>query len=179
MGIVLFFGGFMKKTGLMLIIAMTIFCGCHKEIAKNEKRIDAHKIAGVWRVKGGPWQITVDKGGKVTSAFIQICAEEIRPNRTTYVEMLDDTIGSFTAGDFILTYDDEKKYMEIALEIKKIDVHYKNDYVKGKSEIVFAGYLSENYNIWNAERIEIPDYGPRFPIDVNEIEPIKTVFLKN
>ena len=169
----------MKKTGLMLIIAITIFCGCDKEIAKTERRIDGRKIAGVWKAKGGPWQITIDKSGKVTSAFIQICAEELKPNQITYTEMIDGTMGSFTAGDFTLVYDAKKNYMEVGLEIKDFDLHNGNDYVKGNSKILFAGCLSESYNVWNTERIEIPDYGPRFPIDVNEIEPVKTVFLKN
>lgn len=167
---------------LKIIIAVSFLLSLSACQSKNAKKAicsnDYSDITGVWRTDDGSWQVTLDASGKVVSAYIQICAEELYPNRTTYSRMVDGSLASFNAGEFNSVFDKEKNFLEVSLEIKSFKMQNNSDHISGQMRVIFSGYLAKDKQLWYADRLELPDYGPDFPIDVNDIEPLPSRFSR-
>lgn len=166
------------KTILLLAIIASIIAGCQPGDKRTSQNIDYSKIAGTWKTEKGPWQVTISEDGKVTSAVIQLFEAELKPHHVTTIEMIDGSKSYLTTGDFILIYNGHDKELEVVLEISKIDVHYKDEYLKGNKKIVYSGPVSDDMNTWNAEMLQVFDYGPRFPVDPNVLDIRPIIFKK-
>ena len=165
------------KTILLLLTIISFIFGCQPGNARNDKKIDYSPIAGTWKAEKEPWQVTINKDGKVTSAVIQLFEAKLKPHHMAMIKMRDGSKSYLETGDFLLIYDNEDKEIEVVLDITKIDVHYKDQYLQGNKKIIFSGGISDDMNIWNTEMLQIFDYGPRFPMDPN-VPDIRPVIFK-
>lgn len=149
---------------IVLSIAAIVFTsGCQPVNESQSNRIDYSKIAGTWKTESGEWQVTISEDGEVVSAVHALGSVLIKPNQTTRVEMGDGSVSSYTSGDFKLIFDEKKNEMEVTLKVKTIHIKYLDNEIDGKNETIIGGTLSKDFMEWDAEVIEVFDYGPRFP----------------
>lgn len=135
-------------------------------------------VAGTWKAKGSPWKIVLSPKGTVTSAVIPMGEVEVRPNRTTKVEMKDGSFSAYKAGDFVVEYAPETRELFVSVRIEEIHIRFLDNAIDGSSTDRFVGPVSEDGRTWMADWISVFDYGPRFPQDPNDIGAEPLIFEK-
>ena len=148
---------------ILLLIVIMLINGCQPESTQNLKKKDYSGIAGTWKSKDTAWQVTISEGGEITSAVHPMGTALIKPNETTYRLMKDKQKSSYKGGDFTLIYDEETREMQVIIIVEKIHIKYLNNEIKGETETIILGDITEDFTTWDAEIIEVFDYGPRFP----------------
>ncbi len=136
------------------------------------------EVAGTWKAKGSPWKIVLSPDGTVSSAVIPMGQVEVKPNQTTKMEMKDDSISTYEAGDFIVEYTPETRELFVAIEMKKIHIVFRENVIDGNTTDRFVGRVSEDGKVWTTDWIQVFDYGPRFPQDPNDVEATLLMFEK-
>ena len=148
---------------ILLLIVIMLINGCQPESTQNLKKKDYSGIAGTWKSKDTVWQVTISEGGEITSAVHPMGTALIKPNETTYRLMKDKQKSSYKGGDFTLIYDEETREMQVIIIVEKIHIKYLNNEIKGETETIILGNITEDFTTWDGEIIEVFDYGPRFP----------------
>jgi len=162
------------STGLLFCAA-----GCHEFSGGQPiaKPLPAD-IAGTWKAQNSPWKIVLSADGTVSSAVVPMGDVEIRPNKTTRVEMKDGSFSTYRAGDCIVNYTPATRELFVSIEMKKIHVVYMDNVIDGSSTDRFVGPVSEDGKVWSADWINVFNYGPRFPQDPNDIFAEPLIFEK-
>ena len=135
-------------------------------------------VAGVWRAREGDWAIALDLNATVSWFLFPTGKVNVRPNRTTTVEMKDGQKSTFTGGDCIVDYAPTTRELYVSLEMKNIHIAYLHNVVDGNSVDRFVGPVSEDGKVWTTDWIKMFDYGPRFPWDANDIFAEPLIFDK-
>jgi len=135
-------------------------------------------IAGTWKAQNSPWKIVLAPDGTVTSAVIPMGEVEVRPHKTTKVEMQDGSYSTYKAGDCIVEYTPDTRELFVSVEVKEIRLRYLQNALEGNSIERLVGPVSEDGKVWTADWITIFDYGPRFPQDANDIIAEPLIFEK-
>jgi hypothetical protein len=144
-------------------ITLAFIVGCQPGVVQNKEKIDYTPIAGTWKAEKGAWQIVISNNGKVISAVHPAGTVWVKPNETIYTEMKDGSKSQYTGGDFTLFYDPNSREMEVTITMKKIHIKFLDNEIEGHTETTIVGFLSADFTLWDADIIEIFDYGPRFP----------------
>ncbi len=170
----------MKFKMFLLILAImpvvTVFTGCQKASLDKLVNIDYGQIAGTWKAEKGTWQVTISEEGRIFSAVHPLGIVTVKPNETVYTEMKDGSKSSYKGGDFTLVYEPGKRQIEVTINMKKIHVKFLDNEIKGHTETIIGGFVSDDFTVWDADIIEMFDYGPRFPQD--EPGPVPMKFYK-
>jgi len=135
-------------------------------------------IAGTWEARETTWKIVLAPNGTVSSAVIDMGAVEVRPNKTSRVEMDDGSFSTYRAGNCIVEYTPTTRELFVSVEMKNIHVVFMDQLIDGNCIDRFVGPVSEDGKQWTAEWIKTFDYGPRFPQDPNDIYAEPVVFDK-
>jgi len=164
----------MTNAKLKIIFLSTglLFCaaGCHEPLrGRSIPKPLPPEIAGVWKAQSSPWKIVLSVDGTVSSAVIPMGDVEIRPNKTTRVEMKDGSFSTYGAGDCVVNYTPATRELFVSIEMKKINVVYMDNVIDGSSTDRFVGTVSEDGKVWSADWINVFNYGPRFPQDPNDV----------
>ena len=151
-------------------------CGCtNSGRPSDDKVVLPADVAGTWQARDDEaWRIVLKPNGRVSSAVIRMGEVEVRPNKTTRVEMADGKWSTFKTGDCVVEYTPATRELFVSIEMKKIHIRYMDNVVEGNSLDRFMGTVSEDGKVWMADWISVFDYGPRFPQEPNDIfaEPI-------
>lgn len=169
------------KTMIIFVLATAILpnCSCQPSNRRPAGKTPLPPaIAGTWKAQDSPWKIVLAPDGTVTSAVIPMGEVEIRPNRTTKVEMMDGSYSTYKAGDFIVEYIPNTRELFVSVEMEKIHIVFIDNVIDGNSNDRFIGPISEDGKTWTADWINIFDYGPRFPQDANDIFAGQLIFEK-
>ncbi len=134
-------------------------------------------VVGTWQAQDSPWRITLGAEG-VVSAVIPLGVVQIRPNQVTEVEMKDGSVSTYKAGDCYAEYNPLNRELFVSIEIEELHIRFMDEKLEGNSIDRFIGTVSEDGQTWDAELINIFDYGPRFPQGENGIYPEPMVFEK-
>lgn len=157
--------------GVILLAA----AGCVSNV--GEAVIPSH-AAGTWQGQGSAWRIVINPDGTVASAIIPMGEVEVKPNETTKVLMKDNSYSSYKAGDCFAEYYPEEGELYVSVEMEEIHIVFLDNVIDGNSLDYFVGPVSEDGKEWEAEWVNIFDYGPRFPQDPNDIAPVPLLFEK-
>jgi len=136
------------------------------------------EVAGIWLAYDAPWVIELSPDGNVVSAMIPMGEVEIGPNQTTEAEMLDGQISMYEGGDCPVEYNPQTRELTVTIAVKAFHVKFYDDRIDGNSTDTFMGRVSEDGRTWYADWYSIFDYGPRFPMDANEIYSGPVLFEK-
>jgi len=169
------------RTAVILVLAWMLLstCGCPPaNRPSSNKPLLPSDIAGAWKARQSPWKIVLAPNGTVSSAVIDMGEVEVRPNKTSKVEMKDGSFSTYRAGNCIVEYTPATRELFVSVEMKKIHVVFMDQLIDGNSTDRFVGPVSEDGKQWTAEWIKTFDYGPRFPQDPNEIYAEPVVFDK-
>jgi len=158
------------KSAIILVLAWIILstCGCPTNQRSANKVMLPPDIAGTWKARKDPWKIILSPDGTVSSAVIDMGTVEVRPNKTTKVEMRDGQFSTYKAGDCIVEYTPATRDLYVSVEMEQIHVVYLDNVIDGNSIDRFAGPVSQDGKTWIADWIKVFDYGPRFPQDPND-----------
>ena len=127
------------------------------------------EVAGMWKAKDSPWEIVLSADGAVSSAVIPMGEVRIRPNQTTKVEMKDGSFSTYEAGECPVEYTPATRELFVSIVMKEIHVVFMENQIDGNSTDRFVGRVSEDGTQWAAELMTKFDYGPRFPMDANDM----------
>lgn len=171
-----------SKTAIVFILTGLLLAGVNcQETLKNPaagRKAFPAELAGTWQAVDSPWKIVLARNGTVSSALVPLGEVEIRPNKTTKVEMADGSYSTYEAGDSIVEYIPDNRELFITVEIKKVHVIFKDNVFDGNSIDRFVGQVSEDGKVWTADWIRVCDYGPRFPMDANDTYAGQLIFEK-
>ncbi len=168
------------KSAIILVLAWIILstCGCPTNQRSANKVMLPPDIAGTWKARKGLWKIVLSPDGTVSLAHVDMGNVEVRPNKTTRVEMKDGQFSAYKAGDCIVEYTPATRELYVSVEMEHIHVVYLDNVIDGNSIDRFVGPVSEYGKEWTTEWIKVFDYGPRFPQDPNDIYPEPLIFDK-
>lgn len=154
--------------------------GCQNQSGRssNGKVMLPADIAGTWKAQNSPWKIVISPDGTVISAVIPMGEVEVRPHKTTKLEMVDGSYSTYKAGDCMVGYMPDTRELFVSVEMEKINVVYLDNVIDGNSIDRFVGPVSEDGKTWMADWINVFDYGPRFPQDANDTFAGQLVFEK-
>jgi len=165
--------------GGVLVLVVVLASGClHPVRSGGGGDGFPAEAAGTWKARQSPWKIVISPDGKVSSAVVDFGEVEIRPNKTTKVEMKDDSISTYKAGDCTVEYSPATRELFVKIVLEKIRVVYLDNVIEGNSTDRFVGPVSADGKEWSADWIKVFDYGPRFPQDANDIYAVPLVFEK-
>jgi hypothetical protein len=171
-----------SKTAIAFILTGLLLAGVNcQETLKNPaagRKAFPAELAGTWQAVDSPWKIVLARNGTVSSALVPLGEVEIRPNKTTKVEMADGSYSIYEAGDSIVEYAPDNRELFITVEIKNIHVIFKDNAFDGNSIDRLVGQVSEDGKVWTADWIRVCDYGPRFPMDANDTYAGQLIFEK-
>jgi hypothetical protein len=181
----------MKQPILIVITCSCVFIwlssGCEKPAAENANKavIDQNpnkipsSVAGTWQMRAGVWRMVIEPNGIVSSALIPVGEVVIRPHQTTTVAMIDGNFSTYTGGDCFAEYNPANRELFVYIEVNDINIRAFNYRLEHGSTVDrFTGPVSEDGLVWKPSWINIFDYGPEFPQDVNAIEPEPCIFDK-
>jgi hypothetical protein len=136
-------------------------------------------VAGTWQQRGGVWRMTIEPNGIVSSALIPLGEVTVRPHQTTEMKMIDGkSVSTFTGGDMFAEYNPANRELFVFIEVKEFHVRVFDVRTGGNTVSRFTGPVSGDGSVWSPDWIEIFDYGPKLPMDVNAIEPSLCIFDK-
>ncbi len=156
-------------SAVVIILAGLPGCqGPQGKQAKKPKITLPPEVAGTWRsvnIKDGEedWTITLNPDGTVASAVIPFGFVKCKPNTTTKVEMLDGSKSIYKAGDFIVDYNPVTRELFVSIQMESIRIKFADERIDGNSLDRFVGPVSADGKVWNADWMNIYNYGPRFP----------------
>jgi hypothetical protein len=167
------------KSKLAIMFLSVWLLGCHGPARPTfVPRPLPPEVAGTWQAQDSPWKIVLSADGTLSSAVIPMGRVEIRPNRTTRVEMKDGSFSTYTAGDCVVDYTPATRELFVSVKMKKIHIVFLDNLIEGNSMDRFVGPVSEDGKTWTADWITVFDYGPRFPQDPNDIYAQPLIFEK-
>ena len=150
---------------LMLACIMQSSPGCRW--ASNSGGIRAKAlppdIAGTWQARKSPWKIVLSRNGTVSSMRVPMCVKDLKPNRTTKVEMKHGEFSTFKGGDCDVEYTPDTRELFVEIKVDEMNILFPSDSLKGHSVDRFVGPVSEDGKVWTTDWINVFDYGPRFP----------------
>ena len=146
--------------------------------ADAEEKSFPRKLAGRWKAQSSPWEIVINRYGKVRSTIFPFGTVEIKPNQVTKVQMRDGSFSVYKAGDITVSYKPETREMFVSVEVPEIHIAYLKNRIDGKTIDKFIGKVSEDGKTWLADHIQKYDLGLRFPQDQNDLYVGKVLFKK-
>ena len=158
-------------------LALLSICGCPRPEGPG-KVVLPLELAGAWQARESTWKIVLSPDGTVSSAVFPTGIVEIRPNKTTKVQMKDSQFSTYRAGDCPVEYTPATRELFVTVKMEEIHIRYLDNAIDGNSVDRFFGPVSQDGKVWNAEWINVFDYGPRFPQDANDIYAQPLIFDK-
>lgn len=161
--------------------------GCSKPAigSKTERQVVGQSAeafpsfaAGTWQQRDGVWKIVVEPNGVVSSIILPLGTVVVRPNRTSELKMKDGSVSTIVGGDFVSECEPTTRELQVYIETKEIHIRFLDHRMNGNRLDSFCGPVSEDGKVWEPNWIEIFDYGPEMPQDVNEIYPEPIIFDK-
>lgn len=122
-------------------------------------------VAGTWQARDNVWRIVLTESGQVDSAVIPLGEVEIKPNKTTKVQMDDGRYSTYKAGDCTIEYDAALRELVVAIEMEEIQILFMDNRITGNTKDVFIGTVSEDGKVWETDWLNWFDLGERFPMD--------------
>jgi len=171
----------MKKLIVWVGYAAFLLCitGCLGPLVKSSgSKVIPPEITGTWKAYDSPWKIELSPNGKVVSAVIPMGIVEVKPNKTTKVEMKDGQFSTYKTGDFDVQYTADTRELFVSIEVKDMHIVFLHNVIDGNSIDNLVGPVSEDGKTWKADWINVFDYGPRFPQDPNSILAGQLLFEK-
>jgi hypothetical protein len=161
----------MKKytVGYLCVLAgLALILGCEGSgVRKGQGLPD--EVTGVWKARGNPWKIELSRSGTVKSALVPLGNVEIRPNKTTKVEMADGGTSIYKAGDCSVEYDPAGRQLRVVVRLDEVKIAFMDQRIEGHTEDAFLGTVSEDGSVWETSWLSFFDLGERFPMDPNSV----------
>jgi hypothetical protein len=161
----------MKRILYALICsALLMTCGCNRPQQKKTNPMkEFAPAAGVWKAENEPFVITLTQDGKLLSAVITPGETEVSPNMRREIIMQDDSVGYYELGNCPVTYDPKTRQLSVEIQVDHLYIPFPGDKLEGTVRHAFVGFISEDERIWEGEWFEFFDYGPRFPMDKEQV----------
>jgi len=135
-------------------------------------------IAGTWKAYDSPWKIVLSPDGKVASAVIPMGRVEIRPNRTTKVELRGGGISTYKVGDCTVDYTPETRELFVSVDVQEFHIVLMDKRLDSNIMYYLVGEVSKDGKIWEPNFIEVFGYGTRLAKDPNDLSATPLTFEK-
>jgi hypothetical protein len=158
----------MERLLILLVCILSVFIpiGCQNS-TKLKSGVDVivdgdgqfpASLAGTWKSNDGIWEIVFGPDGTISSAVISLGRVRIRPGQVTTVPMKLGGKGIFKPGQWTVQYLQEQRELIVEIKIDYFRTELGNDVVKGQTHDFFVGSVSEDCQLWWADRFTFPEY---------------------
>ena len=158
----------MERLLILFVCSLAVFIpiGCQNS-TKLKSGVDVSvdgdgqfpaSLAGTWKSNDGIWEIVLESNGKISSAVISLGRVRIRPGQVTTVPMKLGGKGIFEPGPWTVQYLQEQRELIVEIKIDYFRTELGDDVVKGQTHDFFVGSVSEDGNLWWADRFTFPEY---------------------
>ena len=144
-------------------------CGESRVTRPGGKVLLPAEVAGTWQARGNAWKIVLTEDGHVASATIPLGNVEVRPGKTTKVEMADSGISTYKAGRCDVAYDPQIRELRVEVIVDQVSIAFMSERIAGNTKDVFIGPVSEDGKVWEADWLSFFNLGERFPMDPNAV----------
>ena len=186
----------MRETLLSLISGLCLLTsvGC-RAVTAQKSSVDVYidgngqfpsYLVGNWKTELGDWEIEFNPDGTIEHAVISLGRVKIKPGHTTTVPMVLGGKGTFTPGKWTVRYLQQQQQLIVEIVIDSFRIELGDNVIYGKTMEFFSGTVTENSNVWLAERYNYPEYFVNtdkyknylLPVDPNENPREYLAFIK-
>jgi hypothetical protein len=145
---------------------VSTFIGCQQS-AKVKSGVDViidgngqfpASLAGTWKANKGGWEIVFEPDGTISSAVISLGKVRVRPGHVTKVPMLLGGKGIFEPGQWSVQYLQDQQELIVEIKIDYFRTELGDSVIHGRTHDFFVGSVSEDGQLWWAERYTFPEY---------------------
>ena len=115
-------------------------------------------LAGTWKADKGVWEIIFEPDGTISSAVISLGRTRLKPGQVTTVPMRLGGKGVFEPGQWTVQYSHEQRELYVEISIDRFRVELGEKVLYGQRRDVFVGSVSEDGQLWWADRFSFPEY---------------------
>jgi hypothetical protein len=155
--------------------------GCKSRAPGVEVNVDGDGkfpdfLVGRWKADRGGWEFVFEPDGTISSAVVSIGRVTMKPGQTTTVPMQLGGKGVFEPGPWTVQYSHAQRELIVEIVIDHFHVELGDSVLRGRTRDFFVGSVSEDGQLWPAQRISFPEYiadtkknpNHRLPFDPND-----------
>jgi hypothetical protein len=143
-------------------------------------------LVGTWEANEGDWEFVFKPDGTISSAIISLGRVRVRPGHVTKVPMLLGGKGIFEPGQWSVQYLQKQQELIVEIKIDYFRTELGDSVIHGRTHDFFVGSVSEDGQLWWAERYTFPEYiadtkkyhNYKLPFDPNENPRESLIFQK-
>jgi len=115
-------------------------------------------LVGEWKADKDGWEFVFEPDGTISSAVISLGRVRLKPGEVTTVPMKMGGKGVFEPGEWMVHYAPAGRELTVKISLKNFYVELGKGVVEGKSTDIFAGPISQDGKVWQADWTGFPDY---------------------
>jgi hypothetical protein len=140
--------------------------GCHSPAPKQggvEVIIDGDGqfpdfLVGTWKADTGGWEFVFEPSGTISSAVISLGRVRMRPGQVTTMPMQMGGQGVYEPGTWAVQYSHQQRELLVEITIERFRIELGDSVLKGSTHDIFVGSISQDGQLWWAERFSRPQY---------------------
>ena len=158
----------MKRLLVLSVCGLSFFLlvGCQNSAKKKsgvEVVIDGDGqfpafLVGRWEADKGGWEFVFEPDGTISSAVISLGRVTMKPGQVTTTRMKLGGQGVFEPGPWRVQYSQEPRKLLVEITIEHFRVELGDSVMQGQTRDFFTGSVSQDGQIWWAERFSFPEY---------------------
>jgi len=143
-------------------------------------------LVGRWKADKGGWEFVFEPDGTISSAVVSLGRVTMKPGQVTTTPMKLGGKGVFEPGQWTVQYTPEPRELLVEIAIDHFRVERGDNVVQGQSRDFFIGPVSEDGQMWWADRFSFPEYivdtkkhpNYKLPFDPNDNPQDSLIFQK-
>jgi hypothetical protein len=158
----------MKRLLVLSVCGLSFFLlvGCQSSAKKKsgvEVVVDGDGqfpafLVGRWEADKGGWEFVFEPDGTISSAVISLGRVTMKPGQVTTTRMKLGGEGVFEPGPWRVQYSQEPRKLLVEITIEHFRVELGDSVMQGKTRDFFTGSVSQDGQIWWADRFSFPEY---------------------
>jgi hypothetical protein len=115
-------------------------------------------LAGRWKADRDGWEFFFEPNGRLTSAVVSLGRVTVTPGRTTTVPTRSGGEAVFEPGPWTVHYSGATSQLTINITMDYVRVEMADSTLEGQSKDTFAGPVSLDDGLWQAQWTTFTDY---------------------
>lgn len=157
----------MKRLIVLFGCVFLLFGGC-QELSRNKSKVEVitkggkefpEFLVGRWKEKGkeyGEWEFVFEPDGTISSGRAPIWKDSMIPGQVNKFPTRGGGEAVFEAGNWTVDYESSTRTLEVYFVLDNFYTEMGKNAMKGHSEDIFIGPVSQNGKEWTAEWYSFP-----------------------
>lgn len=186
----------MRRLLILLVCGLSVLLllsGCQGSAA-NKSGVDVivegggkfpQFLVGKWRPDDAGWEFVFEPDGTISSAMIDNGMLIVNPSeRVATIPLKDGGVGTYELGQWTVQYSPSNRELSVQIVVDQLHLDMLSFGLLGRTDDLFVGPVSEDWQTWTAEWSTFPEYialmpePSELPFDPNDNPKGTLVFRK-